>query len=464
MVELLDEKHTTIMLAVVFFATFMDGLDGSIVNVALPTIGSDFGVDTGTVSWVTITYMMVLAGTLVAFAKIATDIGVKKIMICGLAIFTVSSLLCGISTSFIMLIVSRGIQAVGAAMMAATGPMCCVRHLPQSKLAFGLSIVTIGASVGFAMGPAIGGAIVEFVSWHWIFLINIPLGIITIPLMINAIPAGTEEKKPFRLDCLGTVLLLASIMLITFAIETLSHSDMRLWSIVSAVAGVILLAFFVLTERNAIDPLLELSLFRRLDFVSIFLCLMMVNMVFMGIMYLIPFFGQTCLHLNSFETGLFLLLSALVTAILGMPVAKLSDRKGRRPFCIAAGIFAAISFSMYIFFAKDMPLPLLFFCMVVLGLSWACVGGPMASRLVEHAGDQSAMASSLTNEAYYIGGAVGTALVAMIFTISSGTDGVNIDELSEATFLNGYVATAIALTAISILIAVLSFIVKDEKV
>ncbi len=464
MVELLDKKHTTIMLAVVFFATFMDGLDGSIVNVALPTIGSDFGVDTGTVSWVTITYMMVLAGTLVAFAKIATDIGVKKIMIGGLAIFTVSSLLCGISTSFIMLIVSRGIQAVGAAMMAATGPMCCVRHLPPSKLAFGLSVVTIGASVGFAMGPAIGGAIVEFISWHWIFLINIPLGIITIPLMISAIPAGTEEKKHFKLDCLGTVLLLASIMLITFAIETLSHSDMRLWSIISAVVGVILLALFVITERRVEDPLIELSLFRRLDFVSIFMCLMMVNMVFMGIMYLIPFFGQTCLHLTSFVTGMFLLVSALVTAIFGMPVAKLSDRKGRKPFCIAAGIFAAISFSMYIFFSENMPLPLLFFCMVVLGLSWACVGGPMASRLVEHAGDQSAMASSLTNEAYYIGGAVGTALVAMIFTISSGTDGVNIDELSEATFLNGYVTTAIVLTAISILIAVLSFIVKDEKV
>lgn len=464
MVELLDRKHTTLMLAVVFFATFMDGLDGSIVNVALPDIGSSFGVDTSTVSWVAITYMMVLAGTLVAFAKVATDIGVKKIMIGGLAIFTASSLICGISTSFIMLIAARAIQAVGAAMMAATGPMCCVRHLPPTKLAFGLSIVTIGASVGFAMGPAIGGAIVEFVSWHWIFLINIPLGLITIPLMIKAIPAGTEEKKPLRLDCAGTVLLLASIMLITFAIETLSHSDMRTYSILAAVFGVVLLALFVFVEKRAEDPLLELSLFRRWDFVSIFACLMMINMVFMGIMYLIPFFGEICLDLSSFVIGLFLLVSAMVTAIFGMPVAKLSDRTGRKPICVLAGVLAAISFSMYIFFSENMPLLLLFFCMVTMGLSWACVGGPMASRLVEHAGDQSAMASSLTNEAYYVGGAIGTALVAMIFTLSSGTDGVNIDELTETAFLNGYVATAIVVTAISILIAVLSFIVKDKKV
>ena len=88
----------------------------------------------------------------------------------------------------------------------------------------------------------------------------------------------------------------------------------------------------------------------------------------------------------------------------------------------------------------------------------------MASRLVEHAGDQSAMASSLTNEAYYVGGAIGTALVAMIFTLSSGADGVNIDELTESVFLDGLVVTAIVVTAISILIAVLSFIVKDKKV
>lgn len=88
----------------------------------------------------------------------------------------------------------------------------------------------------------------------------------------------------------------------------------------------------------------------------------------------------------------------------------------------------------------------------------------MASRLVEHAGDQSAMASSLTNEAYYVGGAIGTALVAMIFTLSSGTDGINIEDLTESAFLDGFTTTAMVVTAIALLIAVLSFVVKDKKV
>lgn len=461
--ELLDRKHTGLMLAVVFFATFMDGLDGSIVNVALPDIGSGFEVDTSTVSWVSITYMMVLAGTLVAFAKVASEIGVKKIMMWGLGIFTVGSLMCGLSPSFAVLILSRGIQAVGAAMMAATGPMCCVKHLPPEKLAYGLSIVTIGASVGFAVGPALGGAIVEFTTWYWIFLINIPLGLIAIPLMAKAIPAGSEKNTGLHLDIAGTVLLFAAIMLVTFAIETLSHSDMRVWSVCAMAVGLVLLAVFVKVEKKQKDPLLELSMFRRWDFTSIFLCLMMINMIFMGIQYLIPFYGEICLGMSSLTIGLFLLVSAMVTAIFGMPMAKWSNYKGRRPFCIAAGLLAALSFGTYIFFAEDMPCALLFVCMVLMGLSWACVGGPMASRLVEHAGDQSAMASSLTNEAYYIGGAIGTALVAMIFTLSSGTDGVDIENLTEPVFLDGFTVTAAVVTAVALLIAFLSYSVRDDK-
>ena len=158
----LDHRHTALMLVVVFVATFMDGLDGSIVSVALPEIGEDLGVDTATSSWVTIIYMMILAGTLVMFARISADTGVRKVMAIGLAVFTAGSLFCGFSTSFWMLIAFRIIQAVGAAMMAAAGPMCCTEHLPPEKLAFGLSVVTIGSSLGFAVGPALGGLIVEY--------------------------------------------------------------------------------------------------------------------------------------------------------------------------------------------------------------------------------------------------------------------------------------------------------------
>ena len=222
MSRILDRRHTAMMLTVVFFATFMDGIDGSIVTVALPDIGTDFGIDTATVSWVTITYMMILAGTLVLFARIAADTGIRKVMAAGLFIFTIGSLACGMSPSFEILIASRAGQAVGAGMMAATGPMCCTEHLPSHKLGFGLSIVTIGASLGFAIGPALGGIIVDFTTWHWIFLINVPLGLIVTPIILKAIPAEDMELDNPPIDYRGAAVLFVAIALVTFSVETLS--------------------------------------------------------------------------------------------------------------------------------------------------------------------------------------------------------------------------------------------------
>lgn len=460
--QMLNRRQIVLMLAAVFFATFMDGIDGSIVNVALPDIGSDFGIDTATVSWISIIYMMILAGTLVTFARISADTGVRKILAVGFAVFTFGSLMCGLSTAFELLMVSRAVQAVGAGMMAAAGPMCCTEHLPAHKLGFGLSIVTIGASMGFAIGPALGGFIVELTTWHWIFLINIPIGIVVTPLILKAIPADAETGGRIDIDSKGAVLLFSAITLVTFSIETLSYESMRLISLAAMVIGFAVLAVFVRTETGLDRPLLKLSMFRDWQFSAIFICLMTVNMVFMGVLYLTPFFGEICMGISSSTVGIYLLVSALVTAAFGMPFAKMSDDLGRKPFCIASGLLLMVSMALLALFAGNMTSIVFLTIMILMGLSWACVGGPMASRLVEHAGDERDMASSLTNEAYYIGGAIGVALCAMVFTQFSGTAGIDIKDVTSAAFETGFVAAAIAVGTLSVLITVLSFLVRDQ--
>lgn len=459
---MLDRRHTALMLVIVFFATFMDGLDGSIVGVALPTIGESVGVDTATSSWVTITYLMVLAGTLVAFARVASDIGVRKIICVGLAVFTAGSAVCGLSADFAMLIAGRVIQGVGAAMMGAAAPMCCTKHLPLSKLGFGMSVVTIGASLGFALGPAIGGAIVEYASWHWCFLINIPLGIAAAPLALKAIPASSEPHSGMTLDVSGTVVLCATIILGVFAIETLSYSGMRAVSIMTGLMAIALLALFVRIEAGKERPLLHLKMFRRLDFSAMFICLMLVNAAYMGMMYLFPFYGQIYLGKPTLEIGLFLLESATVTALFGMPMARWSDRKGRKPFCVAAGIIMTIAFACYGIFGENMTDAELVVILFMKGFVWALVGGPMASRMIEHATDRD-LASSLTNEAYYIGGAIGTAFFAMTFTLFSGTEGVDIMDVARMDFLDGFIPSAYLCALMGFAILVLSVLIKDRK-
>ncbi len=463
MSRILDRRHTAMMLSVVFFATFMDGLDGSIVTVALPDIGAGFGIDTATASWVTITYMMILAGTLVMFARIAADTGVRRVMAAGLSIFTVGSLACGLSPTFEVLIASRAVQAVGAGMMAAAGPMCCTEHLPPEKLAFGLSIVTIGASLGFAIGPAIGGIMVDYIDWNWIFLINVPLGVTVAPIILKAIPAVKRDADNPPIDYRGATVLFAAIALITFSVETLSYSAQRLLSAATGIIGIAMLALFAKLESSTEHPLLKVSLFRRFDFASIFICLMLVNMTFMGILYLFPFYGEICLGMSSTEVGIYMFISALITAVFGMPFAKWSDNAGRRWFCVASGLFLVIALVLLAVFTRDMNNIIVFTIMAVMGLSWACVGGPMASRLVEHAGDERDMASSLTNEGYYTGGTIGLALCAMLFTIFSGTDGIDIQNVSAAAFENGFAPAMAIMAVLALVVVVLSAVVKDDE-
>ncbi len=459
---LLDRRHTIMMLAAMFVATLMDGLDSSIVSVALPDIGMELGVDTGTASWVSIIYMMVLAGLIIPFARVCSNIGVRTVLTLGFVLFTVSSFFCGISSTFAMLIVARGVQGIGAAMLAAAGPICCTEHLSRDRLAYGLAILTIGSSIGYALGPAVGGVVVELISWNWVFLINIPIGLVIIPISYLAIPSSSEHGGKVGLDVMGTVTLFVAMSCGIFALETLAYPDLRIFTIAAAVLFVLFTALFIGCENRHPDPILKLSMFRNWGFTSVFLCLMFVNISYMAMIYLVPFYSEIVVGLTPMQVGAFLFIPALVTAIFGMPVSTMSDRWGRRPFAVMAGLITAGTLLLYVIFADTMDMVTLFIIMIPQGLGWAFVGGPMASRLVEHAGDERDMAASMTNEAYYIGGSLGLAISAMVFTIFSKSEGVDIADVAPAAFVDGFVAASIVAVAFAFVIAILSFILRDE--
>ena len=462
MAEMLDARRTTILLAVVFVVTLMDGLDGSIVNVALPNIGDDFGMDTATIAWISIVYFMVLAGTLVAFARLAADGGVRRILAWGISIFTLASLVCGLAESFEVLLAARAAQGLGAAMMGAAGPICCTEHLPASKLGFGIAVLTIGASAGFALGPALGGFIVDMASWHWVFLINIPIGLVALPLLMYSAPK--RDLGPLRnVDWAGAGILFASIAAGTLALEMASYPEKIAIVIASVIVFAIGMACFILHERRRERPLLNIGIFKRRDFTAIFLCLMLTNMSYMGMLYLLPFLGQVYLGESATTVGAVMLISATITAILGMPIARWSDRVGRIWFCIATGVVIAISFTSFGIIGSGIAIGTMAGLMVPMGLGWAFCGGPMGSRLVEHAGTEKDMASALMNEAYYVGGTIGTAFVAMMFTIFSGTGGIDITDVSPESFMDGFVPCAFICAVLGMIVMVLSAVVKDEK-
>jgi len=164
-----NPRHQRLLLGAAALGVVMDGLDGSIVNVALPTIAAAFDTDTGTIAWVIITYLLMMAGLVLVMGSVADRGIMRKIFILGLALFTIGSAACGLSPSLSVLLASRVVQGIGAAMIAAVAPLLCVRYLPPTMLGASMGALGASSSIGFAAGPALGGMITHVLSWHWIF-------------------------------------------------------------------------------------------------------------------------------------------------------------------------------------------------------------------------------------------------------------------------------------------------------
>lgn len=455
-------KNIAWILVVIAFVALMDGLDGSIVNVALPSMAESFDKDAGTIAWVAVTYFMMMAGLMITFARIAKNGAIKKILFYGLAIFTASSLFCGISVNFEMLLIFRIVQGIGAAMMGAAVPMACVKYLPAQNLGVGISILTLGASLGFALGPAVGGVITDFLSWHWIFLINIPLGLIVLPILLKFIPKDDGYTR--GLDIKGAVLLFSAILFGVVAIERLPHSENILLIILLGVACVLSLAAFIMVELRKKDPILNVRVFKHWKFNSVLSAYMLSNLVYMGVLYLLPFYMHVCLGFSSSISGAYLLISPLITLILCIPIAKWSDRTQRRSFSVASCILLTASCVILALYSRDSAIIPLLVALVCMGLTWALCGGPMGSRIIENVSDESReMGSSLMNEFVYLGGTIGTALFAMLFTIGSGAGNINYSDLPPDIFLDGFVFSMIIAIVLAAVTIILSAVVKEPK-
>ncbi|MBO5003213.1 MFS transporter, partial [Methanocorpusculaceae archaeon] len=162
-------------------AAFMSSLDGTIVNIALPTISDIFDLPSSSVAWVSTIYLLVMAGSLLVVGKLTDIIGYRKIFLTGFVLFTLGSFACGflpeMTGMFSLLLLSRVFQALGGVMMTVIAPAMLSRYMPGAARAKGMSVVVLFASLGMALGPTLGGLLTEYLSWNWIFYINVPVGI-----------------------------------------------------------------------------------------------------------------------------------------------------------------------------------------------------------------------------------------------------------------------------------------------
>ncbi len=308
---------------------FLSTIDGSIVNVALPTLEKALNTSFATVQWVVAAYLLVLTSLMLGVARLGDMIGKKRIYLTGMAVFTVGSVLCGLAPTVGLLIAFRVLQGIGAVMMQALGMAIVTEAFPPNERGRALGIIGTVVSLGISIGPTLGGVLIGTVGWRAIFLVNLPVGIVGFALVNHHVPDWRPTGGQ-RFDMWGAVLVLLTLIAMALGLTFGPETGWGNPAIVALLAGAITgLVIFLFIESRLQQPMVDLSLFRDPLFSISLLTGFLVFMVIAG-MFVLPFYLERVKGLEPQQVGLFL---TVVPAALGLtaPVAgALSDRYGSR--------------------------------------------------------------------------------------------------------------------------------------
>jgi EmrB/QacA subfamily drug resistance transporter len=323
--------HGRAVIALVCVGMFMTTLDSSIVNIGLPSIARAFQTSlTGTIEWVIIGYLVVIAALLLAFGRLSDMVGRTPIWTAGLGCFALGSALCGAAPSLALLIAARAVQGVGAALVLATSTAILTDAVPSSQRGQALGWSAAAIAIGFSAGPTVGGLLVEYLSWRWIFYVNVPIGLGAILATRRLLPR-TRGSRRGRFDATGALLLGIGIAALALG---LSFGASWGWTSVkvlgSLALGVATLVGAVFAEGRVAEPLIDLRLFHDRGFVSGLASLTFSILAAFAVSYLLPFYFEELRGFSTVRSGLLLTPFALCLAVLSPIAGRVADRRGAR--------------------------------------------------------------------------------------------------------------------------------------
>ena len=319
-------------LLVVCLSVFMLLLDITIVNVALPSIQKDLGSSFEDLQWVVDAYALALAALLLASGSLADLMGRRRVFVVGLILFVTASLLCGLSSSPTMLNVARGFQGLGGAMMFATSLALIAQEFePHERgTAFGIWGATTGFAV--AVGPLAGGALTDGLGWEWIFLVNVPIGLITAGITLARVPDSQRDPSA-RIDWAGLLTFSAGLFCLVFALIRGNDDGWTSAKIVSLLTtAALLLAIFVTVELRRDQPMLDLRLFRVPTFTGAQIVAFSIHASMFSMFLYITLYMQNVLRYSPLETGLRFLPVSLLSFLAAPIAGKLAERFPVRAF------------------------------------------------------------------------------------------------------------------------------------
>jgi EmrB/QacA subfamily drug resistance transporter len=445
------------VLALIVVAQFVVILDVAIVNVALPSIESDLGFSQSGLEWVVTAYAIVFGGFLLLGGRLADLLGRRRTFMAGIALFTVASVLCGLSWSAGSLVAFRAAQGLGGALLAPAGLSLLMTTFAQGRernIALGIWGAASGS--GGAVGVLLGGVITSYLSWSWIFFVNAPVGALLLVLAPRILRTPDTRPNLGHFDLPGAVAATGSVMLLVYGLTLATDRGFSsLFALGLFAASALLAAAFIAIERRAALPLLPLRMFRFRSFAVGNAITTIVSSIAFSEFFLLTLYMQDVLHYSPLQTGVAFTAIALTIALVSNVAQALVTRFGARRVLMAGLVLLTVSLVLI----ARLPVPAhydvdLLGPFVLNGIGLALCFIPMTIAGLETVMPADAgVASGLLNTSRQVGGAVG---LAVVNAIAAGVAGSSVPGTADDSLASGYRVALLVLAMLALGGAVLS--------
>ena len=433
--------------AVAMTGLFMALIDVTIVNIALPTLQTELDAGVDTVSWVLNAYNLVFAVVLVSMGRLADQFGRKRFFLIGLSLFTIGSLLCGIAGTADQLIAFRLVQGLGAGVLAPLALALTTMIFPPQQRGLGIALLAVIANGAATIGPPLGGVLLEYASWHWIFLVNVPIGVVGIVMAARVMPETYDLTAGRKVDAIGMLLAGGAVFCLTFGLVEGNDAGWGSAEILGLFGGAAVLTLaFAASQRHGRNPMLTPGLVRNRQFMGANTAFLLFGVGVMGMLFMLVLLLQNLWGYGQLKAAFAIAPVAAIGLVVAPLAGRLADRLQPRQFGIPALLTMAVGL-LWLSMAPTEPhyleiLGPLILTGIGMGAAFPAINvGAMGSI----SGQELGLGSGIVNMARQLGFALGVALLVAVFEGHAlGTP----DEARDAF------AAAVRVAAVSTLLAI----------
>ncbi|MEM7029340.1 MAG: MFS transporter [Chloroflexota bacterium] len=454
-------------LAGLSLSMLLSTLGTSIVNVALPTLENRFNVSFQEAQWLVIAYLLSITALVVGVGRLGDLTNHRRMLLIGILIFTAASVVSGLAVNFWLLIIGRAVQGIGAAILMALTMALIGEIVSPERTGSAMGLLITMSAIGTALGPPLGGILIEALSWRFIFLINLPLGVLTFFLAIRYLPSDQQEKKVNQasIDYWGTSLLILALIAFTLSM-TLGRGNFGLFNLMLLFSAFFGVGLFILVENRVKSPLIQLEMFRNIGFSANLAMNLLVNAVLMATLVVGPFYLSVSLGLTVAQTGFAMAVGPFVAAITSIPAGRLVDRLGSHRI-IFIGLFEIIVGSMLLSrLPISLGVPGYLVSLGIMTMGYATFLAANNTAVMKNVlPQQRGVVSGMLNLSRNLGLLTGASAMGAIFALATGTNEITMaspEMVSTGMQLTFAVAAVLTIVATGLGIGSLAIVTRHR--